>query len=108
VTGPVFAVAGIAGPERFFESLKSAGYTLAGSLGFKDHHRFSAADVVRIGTEATRVGASAIVTTTKDAIRLEAFQIWPVPLVAIPLEVSVEPADEFRSWLLGRLAEARA
>ena len=99
----VFAVAGIAGPERFFEALTAAGWTLAGTMGFKDHHRFSAADARRIGEEATRCGAEAIVTTSKDAIRLEALVPWPVPMVEMPLEVSVEPAEAFRAWLLESL-----
>ena len=104
----VFAVAGIAGPERFFESLRAAGYALAGTMGFKDHHRFTASDVARICGEAARVGATAIVTTSKDAIRLEAFAEWSVPLVEMPLEVSVEPADAFRAWLLQALASVAA
>ncbi len=104
---PVFAIAGIAKPERFVDSLTSTGYTLAGTLGFGDHHRYTAADVARIGEAAKAAGAMAIVTTSKDMVRLEAFSDWPVPLIEIPLEVSVEPAAEFRVWLLGRLAEAR-
>ncbi|MEI6246172.1 MAG: tetraacyldisaccharide 4'-kinase, partial [Acidobacteriota bacterium] len=99
----VFAVAGIASPERFFDTLTAAGWTLAGTMGFKDHHRFSAADARRIGEEAARCGADAIVTTSKDAIRFEALGPWPVPMVEMPLEVSVEPAEPFRAWLLESL-----
>jgi tetraacyldisaccharide 4'-kinase len=107
VRGPVFAVAGIAKPDRFFDALKTHGYTVAGHSGFGDHHNYSAADVRRIGEEAARAGASAIVTTSKDMVRLEQFSVWPMPLVEVPLKVSVEPAAEFRAWLLGRLAEVR-
>jgi len=99
----VFAVAGIASPERFFDALTAAGWTLAGTMGFKDHHRFNAADARRIGEEAARCGAEAIVTTSKDAIRFEALGPWPVPMVEMPLEVSVEPAEPFRVWLLESL-----
>jgi tetraacyldisaccharide 4'-kinase len=103
---PVFAVAGIAKPERFFNALQSAGYTLAETMGFGDHHRYSASDVARIKSAAKTAGAAAIVTTSKDIVRLEPFAGWPVPLVEIPLSVRVEPAEEFRAWLLARIAQA--
>lgn len=99
----VLAVAGIASPERFFDALTAAGWTLAGTMGFKDHHRFNAADARRIGEEAARCGAEAIVTTSKDAIRFEALGPWPVPMMEMPLDVSVEPAEAFREWLLESL-----
>ncbi len=103
----VLAVAGIAAPERFFESLQSAGWLVAGSVGFKDHHRYSASDARRIAEAAARSGAAAIVTTSKDVIKLAGLGPWPMPVVEMPLEVSVEPADEFRAWLLGELASVR-
>ena len=104
----VLAVAGIASPSRFFDMLKDGGWSLAETMPFEDHHPFSAADARRIAEAARRAGAAAIVTTSKDAIRLEALGPWPVPLVEMPLEVSVEPADQFRAWLLERIKSARS
>ena len=51
---PIFAVAGIARPERFFADLASAGWRVAGTLAFRDHHRFDAHDVDRIRDAARR------------------------------------------------------
>jgi len=104
----VFAVAGIASPERFFDSLTSAGYIVAGSIGFADHHRFATADARRIAAAAASSGATAIVTTSKDVMKLEPLGPWPVPLVEVPLEVSVEPGDAFRAWLVAAVASAHA
>ena len=104
----VLAVAGIASPSRFFDMLKDGGWSLAETMPFEDHHPFSAADARRIAEAARRAGAAAIVTTSKDAIRLEGLGPWPVPLVEMPLEVSVEPADQFRAWLLERIKSARS
>jgi tetraacyldisaccharide 4'-kinase len=101
----VFAVAGIARPERFFTSLTDAGYDVAGTMAFNDHHRFTAADVERMSAEAARAGATVIVTTSKDAIRLEGFGPWTLPLVEVPLEVSVDPDEAFRMWLLRSLRD---
>ncbi len=50
--GPVFAVAGIARPQRLFDDLAAAGWRLGGTLVFRDHHRFTQADVTRIADAA--------------------------------------------------------
>lgn len=104
---PVFAVAGIARPDRFFDVAVRAGYTLVGRTTFRDHYRFDAADVAAIAAAAVRAGAAAILTTEKDLVRLLAFRPFALPLAWLPLETDIEPADAFRAWLAGRLA-ARA
>ena len=103
----VVAVAGIARPQRFFDAVTGQGWAVAETLPFKDHHLFSDDDVQRIGAAATRSGAAAIVATSKDMVKLSGRGPWPVPLIELPLEVSVEPADQFREWLLESLARAR-
>jgi tetraacyldisaccharide 4'-kinase len=99
----VFAMAGVARPERFFADLRASGWQVAGSLAFRDHHEFSRRDVERIEAAAAAAGADAIVTTEKDAVRLESHGIDGLPVVVVPMTVSVEPSDAFCSWLLARL-----
>jgi hypothetical protein len=48
-----------------------------------------------------------VLTTEKDAIRLRPLRPLPVPVAAVPLDVTVEPEAEFRTWVLARLREAR-
>ena len=99
----VFAMAAIARPERFFSDVSGAGWDLVGSMGFRDHHRFKRSDIKRI-TKAARTAAAAIILTTeKDAVRLEACELSGLPFAAVPLVVGIEPADGFRDWLLGRI-----
>jgi tetraacyldisaccharide 4'-kinase len=99
----VFAVAGIARPERFFSDVSAAGWHLVGSMSFRDHHRFSDADVKRFGDAARAAGAAIILTTEKDAVRLERCSLEALPIAAVPLLVAVEPAERFRDWLLDRI-----
>ena len=99
----VFAMAAIARPERFFSDVSAAGWDLVDSMSFRDHHRFTRSDVTRI-TKAARAAAAAIVLTTeKDAVRLEGCDLGGLPVAAVPLVVGIEPADGFRDWLLGRI-----
>jgi tetraacyldisaccharide 4'-kinase len=98
----VFAFAGIARPERFFSDLTSAGWNVVGTKSFHDHHRFSKGDVARVAAAAKKAGAAIVLTTDKDAVRLPAAPM-KMPLASVPLVSTVEPAGEFRAWLLGQI-----
>jgi len=99
----VFAVAGIARPERFFDDLRAASWRVAGTLSFADHHRFTSRDVDRIRAEAKAAGAEVVMTTAKDAVRLEAIDASGVTFAAVPLTARVEPVERFREWLMARV-----
>lgn len=109
--GPVFAVAGIARPERLVNDLAAAGWKVAGVLTFPDHHRYRQSDVARISGAAREAQTHVVVTTAKDAVRLEPLDCSSVALAVAPMGVSVEPVDggqNIRDWLLERVATARA
>jgi tetraacyldisaccharide-1-P 4'-kinase len=98
---PAFAFAGIARPERFFDDLAQAGWTLTGRRAFADHHRYSDREVDEIAAAAAASGAQVMLTTEKDLVRLRP----RANIVAIPLEVSIAPS--FGPWLAERLRAAR-
>jgi tetraacyldisaccharide 4'-kinase len=104
---PIVAAAGIARPERFARALEAAGWTVAASVAFADHHRFNRRDLARLEQTVTTTGAQGVLTTEKDAIRWRLLRPLPIPIAAVPLVVTVEPAAEFESWLLGRLRSLR-
>jgi tetraacyldisaccharide 4'-kinase len=109
--GPVFAVAGIARPERLFSDLSAAGWKLAGTLTFADHHRYRQADVARVTSAARDAQTHVVVTTAKDAVRLEPLDCSAMALAVAPLDLTVEPVDarlDFRQWILERLEALRA
>lgn len=104
---PLFALAGIERPERFFDDLRAAGRQLAGVRAFRDHHAFTAAELAEVAAAARAAGAVAVVTTEKDAVRIERLTLPDVPFATVALHTRVEPADTFSGWLLARLAQAR-
>ena len=67
----VLAFAGIARPEKFFETLAAMGCRLVGTHGFPDHHSFSADEIMTLVEFANTQGAVAV-TTEKDHVRLPA------------------------------------
>jgi tetraacyldisaccharide 4'-kinase len=104
---PVVAVAGIARPERFRVALEADGWRVGRMMTFRDHHRFTTADTGSMVRAARDIGAEAIFTTAKDAVRLRPLGPLPVPLAVVRLDVVVEPTEGFQTWLLDRVRAAR-
>ena len=105
---PVFAVAGIARPERFFDDIRDAGFMLRGTRTFRDHHPYSPRDSARLQDAARSVGARVILTTEKDWVRLESMLPLTLPVATVALALEVEPADAFRAFLAERLEAERS
>jgi tetraacyldisaccharide 4'-kinase len=97
---PVFAVAGIASPASFAAALRDAGWTVAAEQVFRDHHRYSRTDVAAIAARARAAGASRVVTTEKDMMRLLPYRPWPLPIEAVPLSIELDDRASFATWLL--------
>ena len=104
----VLAVAAVARPQGFFNALAVEGWTLAGQMAFPDHHRFTQADVHRLLNALHDARAGMVVTTEKDLVRLQPLEPLPFPVAVVALEVTVEPQDGFRAWLLEHLVKRKA
>jgi tetraacyldisaccharide 4'-kinase len=98
---PTFAFAGIGHPESFFEALRQDRWSIVGTMAFPDHRSYSVGDVTRLKESAVRAAARVLVTTEKDVVRLgrRASVSSEVPIVAVPMHVTIEPAGEFASLL---------
>lgn len=88
----VFAFAGLADNEQFFAALRAAGLDVAGTQGFPDHYRYTAADLA----ELKRSGLP-LVTSEKDKVKIADAEV-----VAVGAEFVIE--DE----ILNRIAEVGA
>lgn len=80
----VFAFAGIGRPQKFFETVEAAGFSLAGRRAFPDHHPYSPAELGALLAEASRLGAVPV-TTPKDAVRLPPESRSAVSVVGVRL-----------------------
>jgi tetraacyldisaccharide 4'-kinase len=67
----IVAVAGIARPADFLDSLKALGAEICEFKIFPDHHRYSRRDRVSIGECLIERGAECVVTTAKDYVKLQ-------------------------------------
>ncbi len=82
---PVFAFAGIARPQKFFDALMRAGADLKATTTFPDHHVYTKADLANLRDNARRRNAL-LLTTEKDLVRIPSdmartIHAWPVRVV---------------------------
>jgi tetraacyldisaccharide 4'-kinase len=78
----VFVFCGIAGPSRFQAVLRELGADLAGSLAFPDHYPYPRTALDRIAGAFGTSGASLLITTEKDSVKIPASG---TPLDGLPL-----------------------
>lgn len=67
---PVLLLAGVARPDSFRRTLRSAGARVAEEALFPDHHAFTKREVEGTLARARAVGAEFVCCTEKDAVRL--------------------------------------
>lgn len=85
--GPLIAFAGIARPQKFFDTLREAGADLSETAPFPDHHAFDAGDLDWLGKLAAERGAR-LITTEKDFVRLPAD--WRARVAVLPVAARFE------------------
>lgn len=79
----LYAFCGLGNSESFFESLRRAGVGLAGVHKFGDHYEYTQNDIETIESEAEWAGASGLVTTAKDAVKLGSLSFRLPSFVAV-------------------------
>jgi tetraacyldisaccharide 4'-kinase len=91
----VFAFCGIGNPQAFFEDVQRWGMELAGGMVFRDHHRYTPRDGLRIEQAALATGAEALVTTEKDVYNLRAVYFVRLPVYFCRIALRLAEAEKF-------------
>jgi tetraacyldisaccharide 4'-kinase len=81
----ILAFCGLGNPESFFAGLRRAGFQLAATLDFADHHVYRQADVDYIERMARRCGAQGLLTTAKDSVKLSDLK-FDLPCSVVEIE----------------------
>ncbi len=82
------AFSGIAAPEGFEAFLRDTGTKLDYTRRFLDHHRFTREELRTVFDEALKAGVEMVVTTEKDAVRID--ESWTIPLPCYYLRLEIE------------------
>ena len=91
IDGPVVAACAVAHPEGFFETCRQAGLSVAGTMVFPDHHRFTHTDIAAMASLASKHGASTVVVSEKDQVRLASLD---TPVRFLALRIQAKWVDE--------------
>jgi tetraacyldisaccharide 4'-kinase len=100
----VFALSTIANPGAFEDSIVETGAVIFGRERLPDHHLYSARDISRINRSAMDSGADFIVTTDKDAVKLDADRL-DLPVMVLRIELKLDDEAGFWKLVAGKTGE---
>jgi len=93
-----FAFCAIGNPENFFEQLRRDGFDLAATRTFRDHHSYTPKDIDELENDAARAGAGILLTTAKDAVKLNELDL-KLPCFVVEIETVIDDAEAFEALL---------
>lgn len=94
-----FVLAAIAGPERFLADVTAECGAVAGTAFFRDHHTFTSAELDAAARRAKAEGADALVTTSKDEVRLPERLDLGLPVLVLRIAAAIEDEPRLRDRL---------
>lgn len=95
----VVAFCGLGDNRPFFNLLRTLGANVMSEVEFEDHHRYTVADVAQL---RSFTNIDMMVTTEKDAVKLEALDV-PENLFYLAIEAVIDREDELVDLVVNRL-----
>ena len=90
-------LSGIASPKGFENSLRRLGSKVVWCERYADHHRYDPSEILYALNRSADMGADALVTTEKDAVRFPRFETSPVKCLYMRIAIEIlEGADNFK------------
>jgi tetraacyldisaccharide 4'-kinase len=103
--GRVAAFCGVGNPQSFFILLKKTGYDVALEKTFTDHHVYTQREIDELVTSATDAGATSLITTAKDAVKLKSLSL-KLKCDVLEIEISIQNEDELKQLILNAAGAA--
>jgi tetraacyldisaccharide-1-P 4'-kinase len=89
---PAAAFCGIGNPASFFDHLRREGFQLALTRTFPDHHNYNQSELESLVGDAKGGGAKILLTTAKDATKLQSFNPG-LPCYVLDIQISIDEED---------------
>lgn len=99
---PVAAFCAIGNPQSFFAHIRNDGYALRYARAFPDHHVYTQTEVDAIEREAEALGAEALLTTTKDEVKLRSMR-FRLPCYALEVEMDFDDESKLLDLIRGAI-----
>ena len=87
-------LSGIAVPQGFEDSLRKLGARVIWCERYADHHRYDSSEIIYALNRTADLGAEALITTEKDAVRFPRLETTPVPCYYLRVDIEVLKGEE--------------
>jgi tetraacyldisaccharide 4'-kinase len=99
----VAAFCGIGNPASFFTHIERSGARVVLTQAYADHHVYRQDEIDRLIEKAKAAGASALVTTAKDAVKLSALH-FELPCYKLEIEIAIDDGEQLAGFIRSQIA----
>ncbi len=103
----VTALSGIAAPQGFEDEVARRGGKVVCRKRFADHHRYTQQELIDIINQSLELGAGAIITTEKDAVRFPRIERCDVPVYFLRVDIELLSGTEDFNECISRICFRR-
>ena len=96
-------LSGIASPKGFENSLRRLGAKVVWCERYADHHRYDASEILYALNRTADMGADALITTEKDAVRFPRFETTPVKCLYLRIAIEILSGAESFDSVINRI-----
>ncbi len=96
-------LSGIASPKGFENSLRHLGARVIWCERYADHHRYEPSEILYALNRTADMGADALVTTEKDAVRFPRFETSPVKCLYLRIQIEILSGRESFTQIINRI-----
>ena len=96
-------LSGIASPKGFENSLRSLGAKVVWCERYADHHRYDSSEILYALNRTSDIGADALVTTEKDAVRFPRLESTPVRCLYLRIAIEIISGAENFASIINRI-----
>ena len=96
-------LSGIASPKGFENSLRRLGSKVIWCERYADHHRYEPGEILYALNRTADMGADALITTEKDAVRFPRFETSPVKCLYLRISIEILKGSENFSDIINRI-----
>ena len=103
----VCTLSGVASPRGFEDSLRRLGAKVVWCERYADHHRYAPSEILYALNRTADMGADALVTTEKDAVRFPRFETTPVRCLYLRIAIEILRGGESFDQIINRICFRR-
>ena len=93
LSSPVAAFCGVGNPDSFFRMLQRAAHQVVLTKAFTDHHRYTQSEIDTLITAARNRGATQLITTAKDAVKLDSLE-FSLSCHVLDIEIELQQEEQ--------------